>query len=348
MHVLSFGSGAIGSQVAARLSLAAVDVTLVARRDHVAAIRTRGLTLETPRARAVCPRVDSITAIEDVTIPPDIVLLTVKAYDTKEAMRTLQGALGATTPVLSLQNGVGNEELIAAEIGAHRTFAGTITISASRPRPGVVRQNTAVGGIGAAALDPGQDPSGWVQLFRRAGIPAKSYRKFREMKWSKLLINLFTNATSAIVDLSPVAVVEDPRLLQIERTALREALAVMKELELRPVALPGYPVPALRAALVAPVWLVRPVLRRLVRRGRGETRTSLWHDLQRDRSENEVAVLNGAVAREAARLGVRAPVNAALTEVLTGLAAGRLDPAEFRGRPEALLARVTAKTDVRP
>ncbi len=226
----------------------------------------------------------------------------VKAYDTPEAVRTLRGALGATTPVLSLQNGVGNEELIAAEIGAHRTLAGTITISASRPRPGVVRQNTAVGGIGVAALDPGQDPSGWVQLFRRAGIPARPYRIFREMKWSKLLINLFTNATSAIVDLSPVAVVEDARLLEIERTALREVLAVMKGLGLRPVALPGYPVPALRAALVAPAWLVRPVLRRLVRRGRGETRTSLWHDLQRGRCENEVAVLNGAVAREAARI----------------------------------------------
>jgi len=238
------------------------------------------------------------------------------------------------------QNGVGNEEQIAAQIGAHRTFAGTITISASRPRPGVVRQNTTVGGIGVAALEPGHDVSAWVQLLRRAGIPARGYRDFRAMKWSKLLINLFTNATSAIVDLSPVAVVEDRRLLEVERAALREALRVMRELGLRPVALPGYPVPALRAVLVLPAWLVRPVLRRLVRRGRGETRTSLWHDLHRGRFQNEIAVLNGAVAREATRLGLRAPVNAALTAVLSDLAAGRRDPAEFRGRPEALLAAV--------
>jgi 2-dehydropantoate 2-reductase len=109
---------------------------------------------------------------------------------------------------------------------------------------------------------------------------------------------------------------------------------------LRPVALPGYPVPILRAALVAPAFVVRPLMRRLVRRGRGEARTSLWHDLQRGRSENEVEFLNGAVAREAARLGLRAPVNTTLMEVLSGLAAGRLDPAEFRGRPDALLAAV--------
>lgn len=337
MHVLCFGAGAIGSLVGARLSLAGVVVTLVARRDHVAAIRTRGLILETPRERLVSPRVDSVTALEDVTVPPDLVLLTVKAYHTRDAARTLRDALGAGVPVLSLQNGVGNEEVIAAELGAGRTFAGTITISAGRPRPGVVQQNTGVGGIGVAAVDGRQDPFPWVQLFRGAGIPAAPYRDFREMKWSKLLINLFTNATAAIVDLPPLAVVEDPRLFAIERAALREALAVMKALGLRPVALPGYPVPVLRLALIAPEWLVRPLLRRLIRRGRGETRTSLWHDLQRGRSENEVAVLNGAVAREAARLGLPAPVNAALTEVLTGLAAGRVDPAEFRGRPEALV-----------
>jgi len=340
MHVVCFGAGAIGSLVGTRLALAGVDVTLVARRDHVAAIRTRGVTLETPRKRTVCKRIDSVTAIEDLASPPDLVLLTVKAYHTQDAVKILRMALHAATPVLSLQNGIGNEEAIAAAIGPARTLAGTITISVSRPRPGVVRQNSVVGGIGVAALDPRQDPSPWVRLFRQAGIPAASYRDFREMKWSKLLVNLFTNATSAIVDLSPVAVVEDVRLFELEREALGEAVRVMKRLGLRPVALPGYPVPVLLAALVAPGWLVRPLMRRLVRRGRGETRTSLWHDLERGRSENEVDVLNGAVAREAARLDLRAPVNTALAEVLNGLAAGRLDPGEFRGRPDALLAAV--------
>jgi 2-dehydropantoate 2-reductase len=340
MHVVCFGAGAVGSLVGTRLALAGVPVTLVARRDHVAAIRTRGMTLETPRERVVCQRIDSVTSIEDLASPPDLVLLTVKAYHTRDAVRTLRGALGATTPVLSLQNGIGNEEAIAAEIGPARTLAGTLTISVNRPRPGVVRQNGVVGGIGIAALDPQQDPAPWVELFRRAGIPAGQYRDFREMKWSKLLINLFTNATSAIVDLSPVDVVEDPRLFALERDALREALRVMNRLGLHLVALPGYPIPVLRGALVAPAFLVRPLMRRLVRRGRGEARTSLWHDLNRGRSENEVEVLNGAVAREAAALGVSAPVNAALTEVLNGLAAGRLDPAEFRGRPDVLLAAV--------
>ena len=104
------------------------------------------------------------------------------------------------------------------------------------------------------------------------------------------------------------------------------------------MALPGYPVPLLQAVLRAPGWLARPLVRRLVRRGRGGQMTSLWQDLHRGRRESEVEVLNGAVAREGARLGVETPINTTLTEVLRGLAVGRLTPAEFLGRPDALLA----------
>ena len=339
MHVLCFGAGAIGSLVGARLSESGVAVTLLARRDHVAAIRTRGLIIETPRARTVYKNVDSITALDDLTgRRPDLILLTVKAYHTPAALETLRPLLLDPAAIVSLQNGVGNEELIAAAVGIPRTIAATITISASRPRPGVVRQHTMVGGIGIAPLDPNRDATDLVGLFHGSGFRALPYHEYRPMKWSKLLLNLFTNATSAILDMPPLAVIEDPRLFEVERGALREARRVMRALEVRPVGLPGYPVPLLQAVLGAPRWLVRPLVRRLVRRGRGEQMTSLWRDLHRGRPESEVEVLNGAVAREGARLGVETPINTALTEALRGFAAGRLNPAEFLGRPDALLA----------
>jgi 2-dehydropantoate 2-reductase len=340
MHVLCFGAGAIGSLVGARLSESGVAVTLLARRDHVAAIRTRGLIVETPRGRTVCKTIDSIARLDDLATPPDLILLTVKAYHTAEALEALRPLLRDPVGVVSLQNGVGNEEMIAAASGTPRTFAGSITIRASRPRPGVVRQHTLVGGIGVAPLDPTQDPSGLVGLFRGAGFRTLPYREYRPMKWSKLLLNLFTNATSAILDMPPAVVIEDPRLFELERGALREARRVMRASGMRPVALPGYPVPLFQAALGAPRWLVRPIVRRLVRRGRGEEMPSLWQDLHRGRPESEVEVLNGAVAREGARLGVGTPINVTLTEVLRGLALGRLSPTEFLRRPDALLALV--------
>ena len=340
MHVLCFGAGAIGSLVGARLSESGVTVTLLARRDHIAAIRTHGLILETPRERLVCKRIDSVTMLDDLVEPPDIILLTVKAYHTPDAVEAIRPLVRGRTAVASLQNGVGNEELIAAACGPERTLAGTVTINASRPRPGVVRQHSRGGGVGVAAVTPGRDPSELVGLFRRAGIPAAAYPDFRAMKWSKLLLNLFANATSSILDLPPADVIEDPRLFEVDRAALREALRVMAALGLRPVGLPGYPVPLLPAAAAAPPWLVRPLLRRFIARGRGTGRPSLWRDLERGQPQSEVDVLNGAVAREGARVGVPAPVNAALTSVVKGLAAGRLDRDQFRQAPEALLAAI--------
>jgi 2-dehydropantoate 2-reductase len=340
MHVLCFGAGAIGSLVGARLSESGVAVTLLARRDHVAAIRTRGLVMETPQQRIVCKGVDSITMLDDLTDPPDIILLTVKAYQTPDALQALRPLVQGRAVIVSLQNGVGNEELIAASCGPERTIAGTVTINASRPLPGVVRQHSRGGGIGVAAFNPPQDSYDLAGVFRRAGIPSVAYPDFRAMKWSKLLLNVFTNATSAILDCSSFDVVEDNRLFEVERAALREALRVMAALGLKPVALPGYPAPLLSAAVAASPWLVRPLLRRYMQRGRGTNRPSLWQDLERGRPQSEVEVLNGAVAREGAKLGVATPVNAALTAVLQGLASGRLDRNGFRRRPDALLAAI--------
>ena len=342
MHVLCFGAGAIGSLVGARLALAGTDVTLLARRDHVAAIRTWGLTLETSRERLICKRIDSITALDDLMAPPDLVLLTAKAYHTREAMAALRGVLPDRALVMSLQNGVGNEELIAAEVGPERTLAGAVTINASRPRSGVVRQHSETGGIAIASLPPGPEPRDIAAVFRRSGLPTEVRQDYRAMKWSKLLLNLFANATSAILDLPPLAVVDDRRLYGLEREAFLEARRVMRALGLRPVALPGYPIPLLQLAVGAPPAVVRPILHRFIRRGRGDRRPSLWHDLQRGRTESEVDVLNGAVAREGGRLGVPTPVNSALTEALLGLAGGELDSGKFRGHPEALLAYVDA------
>lgn len=338
--MLCFGAGAIGSLIGARLSESGVAVTLLGRRDHVAAIRTRGLVVETPHQRVVCKRIDSITMLDDLAGPPDIILLTVKAYHTRDALEAFRPLVRGRAVIVSLQNGVGNEELIAAACGAERTVAGTVTINASKPRPGVVRQHSRGGGIGVAAVGPRQDALDLTGLFRRAGIPSVAYRDFRAMKWSKLLLNVFTNATSAILDCWPLAVVEDRRLFEVERAAFREALRVMAALGLKPVALPGYPVRLFSTAVAAPPWLVRPLLRRYIERGRGTNRPSLWQDLKRGRGQSEVEVLNGAVTREGAKLGVPTPVNTVLTEVLRGLASGRLNRDSFRQHPDALLAAI--------
>ncbi len=345
MRVLCYGAGAVGSLVGGRLAHSgAADVTLLARPGHVAAIRTWGLTLETPSGRVVCKSVDSVTALDDLAAPPDLVVLTVKAYQTQVALADLSGLITRGVPILTLQNGVGNEEVIAAS-GAAATagdsiaISGAITISVSLARPGVVRQNSASGGIALAPVGRDRELADLAGIFRRAGFRTTLLADYRAMKWSKLLLNILGNASSAILRLAPEAVVGDSRLFSaIERQAFLEAVRVIRALGLRPVALPGYPVPLLVALISGPAWVARGVLAGRINPGRGAKLPSLWEDLEKGRAQSEVEVLNGAVAREGARLGVPTPVNRLLTDVLLGLASGRSDRQAFYHDPGALLS----------
>jgi 2-dehydropantoate 2-reductase len=236
---------------------------------------------------------------------------------------------------------VGNEETLAAAAGADRVISGAITISVSLARAGVVRQHTAGGGIALAPVGPAaSQPAlpGLAAAFRQAGFRIGLQRDYRAMKWSKLLLNLVANVSSAILDLPPGAIVRDPRLFRLEREAFREAVHVVRGLGLRPVALPGYPVPLLARVMAAPPWVGRALLGRRIGGGRGAKMPSLWEDLERGRDRSEVEVLNGAVAREGARLGIPTPVNAMLTDLLLAIAAGARSRDAFRRNPEALLA----------
>jgi len=337
MHVLCYGAGAVGSLIGGRLSLGGVaEVTLLARRGHVAAIRTWGLRVETPDGAEVCKGVDSITSLDDLRVPPDVVVLTVKAYHTEEALGDLAPLVRGGARILTLQNGIGNEEAIAAVVGVSQVVSGAVTLSVSAPRPGVVRQHTTTGGIALAAIDGVVPPSDLVEALRRAGFRAEGYSDYRAMKWSKLLLNILGNATSAILDLPPGEVARDPRAFTLEREAFREAVRVVTAIGLRPVPLPGYPIPLLARVMAGPAWLARLVVGPRLGGGRGGKMPSLWEDLDRGRAQSEVAVLNGAVVREGQRLGIPTPVNALLTDVLLALSTGRRDRGEFRRRPEAL------------
>jgi 2-dehydropantoate 2-reductase len=158
---------------------------------------------------------------------------------------------------------------------------------------------------------------------------------YRSLRWSKLLLNMLGAATSAILDMDMAELAANPDLFRLEQLAIREAGRVMDARKIRTVSLPGYPVPLLRLAMRWPRLLAqRAVARRLAgaRRGRSPTARA---DIERGRSE--IPFLNGAVAAAAGRLGLRAPVNAALTELVEELLIHPELRAQFRGRPERLL-----------
>lgn len=342
MSIVVVGGGAIGLQVAGRLALAGGEPSaLLARPRGVAALAAAPLTIRFPgelrQARVAA-------AAEPAALPercrrPDLAVLCVKGFDTPGAIETLRDL--DARQVLTLQNGIGNEELLAAAFGSARVIAGAITTSVevSGATEIVI---TKLGGVGLAPLDPSTDVSRWAVAFAAAGFPTKIYADPRALKWSKALLNMLGNAQAAILGMSVEQLYADGRLIDLDMRAAREALAVMASMGAKPVNLPGYPAATIAAlARFLPQPALRPLMRRLVGRGRGGKDPSLLRDLRAGRAQSEGKFLYGAVAEEASRRGVPAPVNAALWRTLDGIASGRIPWDAYRGKPDRLLAEIT-------
>ncbi|MBD5657536.1 MAG: hypothetical protein IAI50_20500, partial [Candidatus Eremiobacteraeota bacterium] len=142
--------------------------------------------------------------LEDVVpVEADLAIVAVKAYDTPGAIATLRRACGDAfgTTILTPQNGVGNEELLAAAFGADRVVACALTVPLERSASGVVAPSNS-GGIGLAPV--GGTAHNWlVAAFERSAIPVQVGSDYRALKWSKLALNVIANASCAILDVLP-------------------------------------------------------------------------------------------------------------------------------------------------
>lgn len=338
------GAGAIGGFVGGALAAAGHNVTLVGRPALMQKITQMGLTLRRPNVPA-----QNIFPATTTKVPPgadyDLVLLTVKAPDTAQAIKDLSG-LASKTYIVSLQNGIGNEEQLAAAFGPEQVIAGTITIPIQVPEPGVIEVSKPKGGLGLAGLHPNQPVQALATAFNEAGLPTPIYDDYRAMKWSKLLLNIVTNASSAILDLPPAAIIAQSELFDLEIRALQEGAAVIQAQGIRAVKLPGYPVDWLGRLLSArwlPLALSRALLRPSMASGRGTKMPSLHIDLSAGRPTSEIGVLNGAIVEAGQKTGVATPVNRALTEILSGLVSGQLRWADYRNQPGKLIQAVTSE-----
>jgi 2-dehydropantoate 2-reductase len=354
MRVVVVGAGAIGGWVGGRLAIGGHRVTLVGRQHVVDAVLSNGLRLQFPDQsncvqELVVRELDAVTSVADAARygPYDLALFTVKTFDTEAAIAQLEAAERGVSwgkpRFLSLQNGVRSEALLAEAFGPERVIAGTDLNPISAPEPGVILLEKRRGGIGLAPVVVGASVERWAQAFDRDVLPTTVYDDYRTMKWSKLLLNLVGNASAAILDMSSVEVYDDARLHGLEIEMLLEALAVMRGLGLKAVALPGYPVPLLAIGVRrAPRVLSRLILRKMVAGGRGQKPPSLLQDMRNGRKHCEVGDLNGAIVRAGKEIRVPTPVNRALTEILTRLFERRLQWENIRRQPAVLLA-VTAE-----
>ncbi len=181
-----------------------------------------------------------------------------------------------------------------------------------------------------------------LAVFNQAGIKAKYYRNAANMKWSKLVLNLMTNASCAILKMTPTEIITDPDLRQVDILAIQEALKVMSEQNFHLVNLPAYPLRWLSLLMQpgVPAKLRDPILIRMVNNGWGDKMPLLVHDLRCDRFESEIEKINGEVIRHAIQSGIEVPVNQALHAMLTRIVAGLEDPARYDHNKQQYLSTI--------
>ncbi len=336
--MLFVGAGAVGSFLGARLAQAGTDVTLVGRSAHVEAVAREGVRVATAGRITSHPVQAARTSLAEAQGPFDFVLLTVKGFDTQEAIEQVHAVLHPGTIVGSFQNGVGNEEMIAAAVPDQALLAGTLTLSLTVEEPGVVAQHSRRGGVALAPVSPEVNVAPLVRKFSEAGFAARRQTDFRAMKWSKLLLNMLANAQSAILDVPPRHVFNDFELFRYERLAFREAAAVMDRMHVPVIPLPGFAVPTVRRVMALPALLAQVLLAPRVEGARGSKMPSLWWDLRRGRGRTEARFFNGAIVDAGARCGVPTPVNSVLWAILEQIAAAPSERERYRRQPGRLKA----------
>ena len=305
MKVCVLGAGSLGCAIGGSLAKAGADVTLVNRRqEQVDAIRRNGLILRDSSG-------DSRVHVQAATTAAglgamDLIIVLVKSFDTRSAMQGALSLVGNKTVVLSLQNGLGHEDVLADLVGAERVLAGKTYVGGLLVAPGVVVAGT-VGKetlIGELNAHGSARADAVAKLFNDAGLATTVCADIRATMWDKLLINVATGALSGITGLPYGALYQVPEVEACALAAVAEAMAVAKASGIR-----------LSMSDPREAW---------VKASSGlpyAFKASMLQSLEKG-SVTEVDYINGSVVERGAALGIPTPVNSALVACIKGIERG--------------------------
>jgi 2-dehydropantoate 2-reductase len=225
MKILVMGAGAVGAYYGAKLQQSGEDVTLCARGENLRAMRERGLEIKS--AKGDLKLAVKATAEPRDSAPYDLILFAVKSYDTEAAARRLEGCLAPEGVLMTIQNGVENEEALCRIFPREAVMGGNSRIGADLVQPGVV-EHTALGVIEFGELDGRETPRArrLAEAFQRAGILGEMTPDLKTLRWYKLMGNNSTNSVSALTRTTLGQMLDDPEGFRLVRTLMLETLAV--------------------------------------------------------------------------------------------------------------------------
>lgn len=226
MRIVVAGSGGTGGYFGAKLAKSGEDVTFVARGPHLRAIQDEGLTVRSAVEGEWNVRAPAVDSLDDQP-PADLVLFCVKSFDTESTAELVRPVVGPGTAVLSIQNGVDNEEKLARILGPGHVLGGTAYVFSNIESPGIIAHHQ-LGRIILGEMEGGSSErtSKIVEACRRAGIETEADPAIRSTLWRKYVF-LVALAGSTTVTRLPVRFIRDvPETHELWRRQVEEMLAL--------------------------------------------------------------------------------------------------------------------------
>jgi len=311
MKICILGAGSLGSAIGGTLAADGAEVFLVNRsRAHVEAINRLGLrlrdgetdTVVRPHASTDCHGMD----------PMDLVVVLVKSADTRTAVESAHAAIGPDTTVMSLQNGLGHEDILAEVVGRARVLAGKTYVGGVLLEPGIVisgtrGKETLIGELDGASTERVRRIA---DTFSHAGLATTVSADIVATMWDKLLVNVATGALSGITGLAYGDLYTLPEVRGCALEAVAEAMAVARASGVG-IATRAPEQAWTKAAAGLPV----------------EFKASMLQSLEK-RTRTEIDFINGAVVRQGQKCGVATPVNRTLVAAIKGIEHRMFGPLE--------------------
>lgn len=303
------GAGALGCAIGGVLTEAGHEVWLVNRgQAHVDAMREQGLTMRDAGVDRVMPvRATTLCQeIAEVSSSMDLIIVLVKSFHSREAIASALCIVDDNTVVMSLQNGLGHEEVLADVVGrdkvlAGKTYTGGVMLAPGHIIVGTQGKETLIGELDGSLSERVQRIAA---VFNEAGLITTVSQNILGTMWDKLLVNVATGALSGITRLPYGELYQVPEVQACAIAAVAETMAVARASGIQ-LQTTDPRAPWIKAAAGLPF----------------EFKASMLQSLEKG-SITEIDYVNGAVVRQGAKCGVPTPVNQALVACMKGIERG--------------------------
>src|SRR6266545_963625 len=213
MKIAMMGSGGVGGLFGGRLAHAGYDVSFIARGAHLAAMRERGLVIESEVHGDI--RIPTVRATDDPASlgPVDLIILSVKLWDTEAAIRQMKPLLKPGTGVLSLQNGVIKDDTLRRELGDAPVMGGVCYVGTTLLRPGVILQTGAMQRVVLGEYDgrPSERARFLHEALLKSGVSSELSGDVRRAIWEKYVFLVGLSATTAAMRATIGPIRKNPR-----------------------------------------------------------------------------------------------------------------------------------------